>query len=132
MLACSCSACYNAVVLPAGSKCHGMSCFKHILPENQSATDIILGNKACSCLQEAEVHVSSAAVKGAVNTDTILVEMPADFDIAGDAGSIGRFALQPRNSREAMQMDIKGTVWYSNQSGLQMASCMPCAAATVA
>lgn len=53
------------------------------------------------------MHISSAAVKG---TDSIIVEMPADFDIAGDAGSIGRFALQPRNSREAMQMDIKGTV----------------------
>ncbi|DBA79266.1 TPA: hypothetical protein ACH3X1_009078 [Trebouxia sp. C0004] len=55
-------------------------------------------------LTEAEVHVTNAAVKGA---DAILVEMPADFDIAGDAGSIGRFALQPRNSRAAMQMDIK-------------------------
>ena len=54
------------------------------------------------------MHMSNAAVKGA---DTILVEMPADFDIAGDAGSIGRFALQPRKPREAMQMDIKGTVW---------------------
>ena len=78
------------------------------------------------------MHVTSAAVKGVANTDTNLVEMPADFDIAGDAGSIGRFALQPRNSREAMQMDIKGTVWDDKQSGLQMASCMPCAAAAVA
>ena len=61
------------------------------------------------------MHVSNAAVKGA---DTILVEMPADFDIAGDAGSIGRFALQPRNSHEAMQMDIKGTA--TNSLALQV------------
>ena len=54
--------------------------------------------------------MSNAAVKGA---ETVLVEMPADFDIVGDAGSIGRFALQPRNSREAMQMDIKGTATNS-------------------
>ena len=63
------------------------------------------------------MHVSNAAVKGA---DTILVEMPADFDIAGDAGSIGRFALQPRNSGEAMQMDIKGTA--TNSLALQVSA----------
>ncbi|KAL0034489.1 hypothetical protein WJX79_005251 [Trebouxia sp. C0005] len=62
-------------------------------------------------LNEADMHVTSAAVKGAANNDTIVVEMPPDFDIAGDAGSIGRFALQPRNSREAMQMDIKGSLY---------------------
>ena len=61
------------------------------------------------------MHVTNTAVKG---TDTILVEMPADFDIAGDAGSIGRFALQPRNSRGAIQMDIKGTA--TNSLALQV------------
>ncbi len=60
------------------------------------------------CLQEADLHVSSAAVRAAANNDRIVVEMPAAFDVAGDAGSIGRFALQPNSGSEGIYIDIKG------------------------
>ena len=62
-------------------------------------------------MQEAELHMPSAAVRSTITTDSILVEMPAEFDVAGDAGSIGRFVTQPNalhGAMGAMQMDIKG------------------------
>ena len=73
-------------------------------------------------LQEAEVQMSHAAVRGTMNADSLLVEMPSDFDVAGDAGGIGRFALESKFPHEAIQMDIKGTA--SVQSLCQSRVCL--------
>lgn len=61
-------------------------------------------------MQGADVRMSSAALRDTLNSDSLLVEMPADFDVAGDAGAIGHLALQTKGSTEIINMDIKGTV----------------------
>ena len=40
--------------------------------------------------------------------DSLLVEMPPSFDVAGDAGSIGRFKAVPDSTGSGAEMDIKG------------------------
>lgn len=61
-------------------------------------------------VQEADVHMSNAALRNTLNSDSLLVEMPADFDVAGDAGAIGHLALHTKGSTNIMHMDIKGIV----------------------
>lgn len=66
-------------------------------------------------VQTADLHVSKAAVRSMTASDSLLVEMPPEFDVTGDTGSIGRFnatsdsTLKPHNSGgDTVQMDIKG------------------------
>lgn len=62
-----------------------------------------------TCEQAAFPPVGT--VRTSAEPDCLLVEMPAEFDVAGDAGGIGRFALQSDSSSTKVLMDIKGTVY---------------------
>ena len=40
--------------------------------------------------------------------DSLLVEMPPGFDVAGDTGSIGRFNARSDGTTNSVEMGIKG------------------------
>ena len=52
--------------------------------------------------------MSKAAVRSMTAADSLLVEMPPDFDVNGDAGSIGRFNATSDGTNASVEMDIKG------------------------
>ena len=59
-------------------------------------------------LQRADLHVSKAAVRSMTAADSLLLEMPPGFDVAGDTGSIGRFNATSDGTNASVEMDIKG------------------------
>ena len=67
-------------------------------------------------LQEAQVQIPAATTRAAAEPHSMLVEMPADFDVTGDAGGVGRIAKQIPKSGTAIMVDIKGMVQHAKRS----------------
>ena len=76
-----------------------------------------------SLLQEAQVHIPAATLRAASEPHSMLVEMPANFDVTGDAGSIGLFAMQTATYGKAMMMDIKGANQHTNRKLCALGLC---------
>ena len=73
-------------------------------------------------MQEAQIHMPAGTVRTSAEPDSLLVVMPAEFDVAGDAGGIGRLALQSDSSSTKVLMDIKGTCTCMSAQLLEQSS----------